>query len=116
MLKRVLIYFVICCGYFVAMASKEIPKVIFVAYEDSLNKISDIHREAFNKIARDNGEYVVVYFSANESEQFVKRFYPMYLKLYQSLRPSAYRSDMLRYFLLYRYGGIFGEITLSYNL
>jgi mannosyltransferase OCH1-like enzyme len=45
--------------------------------------------------------------------EFMTRMYPSYLPLYTSYRYGIQRADMIRYFLLYHYGGIYCDLDIQ---
>jgi mannosyltransferase OCH1-like enzyme len=53
----------------------------------------------------------VYYFDDLESEQFMKDFSPEAYKAYNSIKPTAYKSDLWRYCILYKYGGCYSDIS-----
>lgn len=90
--------------------TNEIPKYI---YRSSNTEIKDFHpffHEVFNRIIKHNKEYKFFYFNDNDQEKFIDRYYgKKYLKLYNTLIPTAFKSDFFRYMLLYKVGGCWGD-------
>ena len=56
----------------------------------------------------------MVYFSDTERVQFIKTFFPQYLSDYSSIVAGAFRSDIWRLLVLYRYGGIYSDLSMQY--
>jgi hypothetical protein len=56
--------------------------------------------------------YVQVFFSGIDREKFISRYYPQYLPHYQNLLPGAYKADLWRLLVIYRYGGIYMDIGM----
>ena len=54
-------------------------------------------------------------FSFDDCEAFLGNFDPKVLRAYQNLIPSAYKCDLLRYCILYVYGGIYFDISFELN-
>ncbi len=63
---------------------------------------------------RQNPEYEIRYYSNTESEKFIRDNFPEYLEDYNVLVPGAYKADLLRLLLLYRYGGVYSDIGIVY--
>jgi mannosyltransferase OCH1-like enzyme len=47
------------------------------------------------------------------SRYYVKKRYPTYLKMYDSLPKSIMRADLLRYFIMYDIGGIYADLDFQ---
>jgi mannosyltransferase OCH1-like enzyme len=45
--------------------------------------------------------------------QFVEQNYPEYLQLYKSFDREIYRADLVRYLLLYQYGGVYLDLDIK---
>lgn len=48
-------------------------------------------------------------------EEFVKKFFPEYIQLYKGYRYEIQRCDVIRYLLLYRYGGLYADMDYYCN-
>ena len=63
-----------------------------------------------NSALKLNSKYY--YFNDNDCENFIKKnFSYSVFKAYNSLIPTAYKADLWRYCILYKYGGIYGDLT-----
>lgn len=45
--------------------------------------------------------------------RFVREEFPEYLELYESFDREIYRADMIRYLLLYKYGGVYMDLDIK---
>lgn len=59
----------------------------------------------------DNPEFTYYLFDDNDCLSFLRdNFEPEVLHAYQSLKPGAYKADLWRYCVLYKYGGVYIDI------
>lgn len=61
-----------------------------------------------------NPEYVQVYFDDDDVLKFVQREFPKAIRAYKALVPGAYKADLFRLLVLYKYGGIYNDIGHRY--
>ena len=50
-----------------------------------------------------------------DNYRFMKNYFPAFLSLYESYPHPIQRADMIRYFLLYQYGGVYSDLDLVPN-
>ena len=74
---------------------------------NELQKIFDINKKKL-------GVGKVFYYNDNECKDFIKTMHPKINKAYNSLIPNAYKADLWRYCILYKYGGIYGDMTQKF--
>jgi len=55
-----------------------------------------------------------VYLDDHDSKSFMRSYDPELLKLYQCLKPGAYRADLVRLCLLEKYGGTYADLSLRF--
>lgn len=96
------------------LAAPRIPRLIFRSSEDDLASVHPRFLEFLNATTAHNPEYLQVYASARDRESFVRSEYPQYLSAYQSLLPGAYQSDLWRYLVVFRFGGIYNDMGMRY--
>ncbi len=93
----------------------KIPKLLFQTWKD--DNFSNEFNEIRNTWKNYNPEYSYYLFTDNDCDDFIKnnfnnRIYDAYLKII----PGAYKSDLWRYCILYKYGGVYCDIdTLCLN-
>jgi len=89
-------------------ASNKIPKLIHRIWPGKDNIRIDYSGSIalFNRVFP---EHTNVFWDGNSCEQFLKQFYPDHIDLYSSLRSYASKSDMIRYMVLNKYGGIYTD-------
>ena len=65
----------------------------------------------FNSIQENNPEIIFHLYDEKESREFIKNnFDNDVLEAYDRLSPSSYKSDLWRYCILYKKGGIYLDI------
>ena len=79
------------------------------------NKLSSIYRyhtlRKFRESWKDkNPDKYYVVWNRNLSRLFLKKHYPEYLNMFNSYQYEIQRCDVIRYFLLYHYGGIYADM------
>lgn len=71
-------------------------------------------KECVEKLKRDNPEFDHHLYDDNDCRQFIKSNYDSdVLNAYDSLLPGAYKSDLWRYCILYKKGGIYLDIKFQ---
>lgn len=93
---------------------QKIPKQVFLTYKDDYENLPEIIKSNIEYTKNRNPEYDIKYYSDNEAEIFIKENFPQYLEHYKTLIPGAYKADLLRLLLLYKYGGVYNDIGHKY--
>jgi len=57
-------------------------------------------------------DYTYKYWSEIQSREFIQKEYPWFLETYDTYPYISQRSDVIRYFLLYHYGGIYLDMDI----
>ncbi len=94
---------------------KSLPNVLFRTAEPAFRDLHPLIKEKMFAVTRENPVYRQVYFSASDRWDFVKKFYPQYMNDYKNLLPGAYKADLFRYLLIYRYGGVYADIGMLFT-
>ena len=87
------------------------PKLIFQTW-----KTHDIPKEWeswHNSWEKYNPDYEFVLHDDYENRELVRKHFPGYLELYDSFHAEIYRADIIRYFFLYKYGGIYADLDFE---
>jgi len=83
-----------------------IPKYLFQTYIDSKR----VPQKVFDNIKKFASDYNYYFFDDHQAEQFLKEFYiPIVLQKFKELH-GAHKADLLRYCLLYIFGGVYLDI------
>ena len=95
-------------------APREIQGVPLVVYRSWItNSIPAGMLEAVNKTIEMTPEFDNYFYSDAECLEFIeKNFEPNVSKAFRSLKPGAYQSDLWRYCILYKNGGIYINIPI----
>lgn len=94
---------------------KYIPKIVFRTSHFKSDKDAPIElKKILGELISKNPEYKQIYFDDDDCYNFIKEIFPQYLNDYNSLIPTAYKSDLWRLLVLYYYGGIYNDIGHQY--
>jgi len=100
--------------FHVSMSQKVIPNVLFRSYDAKLLDLHPKFVEIFSVILKANNEFSMVYFDSKERIRFIRTFFPQYLDGYNSLIPGAFKNDIWRLLMLYRYGGVYSDMGIQF--
>lgn len=92
------------------MDSKTIPKLIFRMSKFPLNDLPVEIANVLEHCNKMNPEYLQIYLDDNDCNLFITEYFPQYVDDYQSVIPGAFKSDIIRLLLLYKYGGVYSDI------
>lgn len=90
--------------------SKTIPKLIFRMSKFPFNNLPIEITNVLEHCNQMNPDYLQVYLDDNDCNIFIEEFFPHYSDAYNSIIPGAFKSDIIRLLLLYKYGGIYSDI------
>ena len=72
-------------------------------------------QKLFKKIKLDNPKYKIIYYNDQQARDFIKNnFSKDILNAYDNLIPGSYKADLFRYCILYKNGGIYGDLSQTY--
>ena len=91
-----------------------IPKFVFRTAKFKIDNLPAQVRNILMTTMRNSPEYIQVYLDDDEHIQFIREEFPEYLNAYLSIIPGAYKADIVRLLLIYRYGGIYNDIGNKY--
>jgi mannosyltransferase OCH1-like enzyme len=63
-------------------------------------------------ILNKNSDYSYTLLTETDAVDFLETHYPLYLNTYNTLERVHYKSDLLRYLYLHKYGGVYVDIDL----
>lgn len=87
------------------------PKLIFQTWKTK--EIPEKWKKWHLSWKKYNPDYEFVFHDDNDNRNFVKKYFPSYLELYNSFHVEIYRADIVRYFFLYKYGGIYADMDFE---
>lgn len=92
--------------------NQNVPLNLFQIWHS--DQLTDAMKNNINILKKDNPEFKYHFYDFNSGAIFLDRcFYPDVLWAFNNLIPRAYKSDFLRYCLLYVYGGIYIDIKFK---
>ena len=89
---------------------KTIPKLIFRMSKFPFNDLPLEIANVLEQCNQMNPEYLQIYLDDNDCNLFIAEYFPQYVDAYQSIIPGAFKSDIIRLLLLYKYGGVYNDI------
>lgn len=91
---------------------KKIPLNVFLTW--NTKKLPYYMKENLMELMRKNQEFKFYFQDDDACRNFIKKNYSnKILNAYDSLIPGAYKADLWRYCILYKYGGIYMDIKLQ---
>lgn len=92
--------------------SGTVPKIV---WKTGGGKPSDALLQIFNKILADNPEFTLCYMTNDGAAAFLRKYYhPSVLCAFESLKPGAYKGDLIRYCLIFAFGGIYSDLKQEF--
>ena len=93
-------------------SERKIPKYIFQTMETSLIT-DDIYKNGPLRWMYIHPSYTYFFFDSLDRRNFIRDNFPSYVfKMYNKLIPGAFKADLWRYCVLYKYGGCYIDIML----
>lgn len=94
---------------------KHIPGFLFRTGPYTIENLPEPVKKAMDVSLELNPDYVQIYISNKDGDQFLKTHYPEYLPSFSSIIPGAFKSDLLRLIILYHYGGYYNDLGHIYK-
>lgn len=96
-------------------------KIPLILYKTGPYKVPPQYlTDIFNKNVDKLNIKKIEYFNDEDCVKFMKEFGDKYYKAYDMLIPNAYKADLWRYCILYKNGGMYGDLTqyflVNYNV
>ena len=86
-----------------------VPLVIYQSWQT--NSVPDYMYSCIQKLIATNAEFDYYLYSDNASRLFIEKYFDKeVLNAFDSLKPGAYKSDLWRYCILYKRGGVYLDI------
>lgn len=94
-----------------ATGSQKIPRIIYQTMKTSQVPIN--MKTATNTWINLNPEYQYLFYTDEMCREFLaKNFHPSIVYAYNKLVPGAFKADLWRYAILYKYGGVYADIDM----
>lgn len=90
-----------------------IPKIIYKIYVNGIQSeiTNDIYTYAINKWKEMYEDYDIIIYDKPKIYEYLYRNYgELFVKLYDKLKPYAFKADFFRYCLLYLEGGVYSDL------
>lgn len=91
-----------------------IPKVIYRTWGRELNK--PMYEESYKKWITLNPDYTMIMYDMVDVEQFMKEYGTEEYLAWKKVIPNAYKADLWRACILYKYGGIYVDAFATPNV
>jgi mannosyltransferase OCH1-like enzyme len=88
-----------------------IPKIIHLTYKD--HNIPDVWKTTISEWKKYHPDWQVWFWTDKENRELIQSHYPEYLELYDSYRYGIQRADVIRYFILHTFGGIYSDMDIQ---
>ena len=88
-----------------------IPKIIHQTWDTE--HIPQIFHKWMVTWHKHNPDWKYWFWTLDEVRQFVTKEYPYFLKIYDLYTADIFRSDVLRYLILYKYGGMYMDLDME---
>lgn len=85
-----------------------IPKLIHQTYKNF--DIPDKWNQTYKSIRVWNPDYTYMFWTDENSREFIEGYYPWFLETYDSYPYNIMRADVIRYFALWHFGGIYMDL------
>ena len=88
-----------------------IPKIIIQTWKDL--SIPSKYIGLINSVKKTNPSYNYLFFTDNDIEVFLKKYYPIYYETFQKLPIIIQKIDFFRYIAVYHYGGFYLDLDIE---
>ncbi|XP_064637904.1 uncharacterized protein LOC135494083 [Lineus longissimus] len=93
---------------------KVIPRISKIIHQTWKNSsIPSMAKNWVKKWLRINPGWEYWFWSDDDCRTFIKTKFPNYLQLYDGYDKSIQKADVIRYFILYEYGGIYADLDVE---
>jgi hypothetical protein len=91
--------------------NNKIPKIIIQTWKDS--NIPDRYKKLISSVKKYNPSYKYLFFTDNDIEVFLKKYYPNYYDTFVKLPITIQKIDFFRYVAIYHYGGFYLDLDIE---
>lgn len=89
-----------------------IPKIIHQTYKDK--NLPNLFKENQSIIKKLHPDFEYKFYTDNDMYEFIKLEFPKYYNKFMNLPRKIMQIDMFRYFLMYKYGGIYVDLDYRF--
>lgn len=92
-----------------------IPKILYKTGKWEEKDLPKEYKSIFTQIIKDNPGYKIKYYDNKLCRKFIRdNFSQDVLIAFDTLKPGAYKADLFRYCILYKNGGVYGDLPQEY--
>ncbi len=95
-------------------SGKNIPFLFFRTSPFTLDNMPKEIIDVLQKTLEHHPHATQIYLDNEDCDFFIHHFYPQHEPYYNSVRPGAFKADIIRVLLLYHFGGIYNDIGHLY--
>ena len=89
------------------------PKIIHQIYNFWDNTTKQHVKQRIENWKKSHPDYRYILWNKKKSRDFIKKHYNWFLPIWDKYKYTIQRVDVIRYFVLYHYGGIYSDIDLE---
>jgi mannosyltransferase OCH1-like enzyme len=89
----------------------QIPKIIIQTWKD--NNIPEKYYKDIESLKTLNSEFKFIYFTDDDIENFLKKYYEKYYQTYLKLPVIIQKIDFFRYIAIYHFGGFYFDLDIT---
>ncbi len=101
-------------SYDVPSSGKDIPLLFFRTSPFTLDNMPKEIINVLQNTLEQHPRATQIYLDNEDCDFFIHHFYPQHEPYYNSVRPGAFKADIIRVLLLYHFGGIYNDIGHIY--
>lgn len=90
---------------------KVIPKILHQTWKNNI--LPDYFTALSNTWKKKHPNWKYIFWTDVENRKFIKDYFPYFLKRYDEFPFEIQRVDAVRYFILYKYGGVFVDMDFE---
>jgi len=90
--------------------ARNIPKIIHQVWSNICEPLPEFFRELMDTWKRYHSDWKYVLWDNEKMNDFMQEFYPEYWVPYNSVKYNIQKWDIIRYFILYHFGGMYVDV------
>ena len=90
--------------------TRNIPKIIHQVWSNIEEPLPEFFKELMKTWKEHHPDWEYILWDNDKMNGFIQEFYPEYWIPYNSIKYNIQKWDIIRYFILYHYGGIYADV------
>ncbi|XP_074658186.1 uncharacterized protein LOC141911124 [Tubulanus polymorphus] len=90
--------------------SATITKIIHQTWKDEMIPLK--FKNSVNSVITNHPDWEYWFWTDAVAEDFMRKRFPSYIQLYRNYPKSINRANVIRYFILYEFGGVFADLNI----